>query len=161
MILANGSNITKSEKLKGVWILSVPTVYIYIYICICMCIYICVYIYMCVCIYVCIYMCVCECSSWRILMLFWYFDTLVMHLCYLCFGTMLFTVTYSLHALLHTCLDCCYSMINWAKQSSPISCIDVKYMYSLWQSQDVFIGVAREGPATSLGWHRNLHYFNI
>ncbi len=27
MILANGCNITKSEKLKGVWILSVPTVY--------------------------------------------------------------------------------------------------------------------------------------
>ncbi len=26
MILANGCNITKSEKLKGVWILSVPTV---------------------------------------------------------------------------------------------------------------------------------------
>ncbi len=32
MILANGCNITKSEKFKGVWILSVPTVYIYIYI---------------------------------------------------------------------------------------------------------------------------------
>ncbi len=30
MILANGCNITKSEKFKGVWILSVPTVYIYI-----------------------------------------------------------------------------------------------------------------------------------
>ncbi len=30
-----------------------------------------------------------------------------------------------------------------------------------WRSQDVFIGVAREGPATSLGWHRNIHYFNI
>ncbi len=29
MILANGCNITKSEKFKGVWILSVPTVYIY------------------------------------------------------------------------------------------------------------------------------------
>ncbi len=29
--LANGCNITKSEKFKGVWILSVPTVYIYIY----------------------------------------------------------------------------------------------------------------------------------
>ncbi len=28
MILANGCNITKSEKCKGVWILSVPTVYI-------------------------------------------------------------------------------------------------------------------------------------
>ncbi len=27
MILANGCNITKSEKCKGVWILSVPTVY--------------------------------------------------------------------------------------------------------------------------------------
>ncbi len=27
MILANGCNITKSEKLKGFWILSVPTVY--------------------------------------------------------------------------------------------------------------------------------------
>ncbi len=26
MILANGCNITKSEKIKGVWILSVPTV---------------------------------------------------------------------------------------------------------------------------------------
>ncbi len=26
MILANGCNITKSEKFKGVWILSVPTV---------------------------------------------------------------------------------------------------------------------------------------
>ncbi len=25
--LANGCNITKSEKFKGVWILSVPTVY--------------------------------------------------------------------------------------------------------------------------------------
>ncbi len=25
----------------------------------------------------------------------------------------------------------------------------------------MFIGVAREGPATSLGWHRNLHYFYI
>ncbi len=128
-----------------------------------------IYIYMRVCIYVCIYICVFVSAaqmvwSWRILMLFWrfwYFDTLVMHLGYLCFGTMLFAVTYSLHALLHTCLHCCYSMINWAKQSSPISCIDVKSMYSLWQSQDVFIGVAREGPATSLGWHRNLHYFNI
>ncbi len=32
MILAIGCNITKSEKFKGVWILSVPTVYIYIYI---------------------------------------------------------------------------------------------------------------------------------
>ncbi len=32
MILANGCNITKSEKFKGVWILSVPTVCIYIYI---------------------------------------------------------------------------------------------------------------------------------
>ncbi len=32
MILANGCNITKSEKFKGVWIFSVPTVYIYIYI---------------------------------------------------------------------------------------------------------------------------------
>ncbi len=32
MILANGCNITKSEKCKGVWILSVPTVYIYIQI---------------------------------------------------------------------------------------------------------------------------------
>ncbi len=29
-----------------------------------------------------------------------------------------------------------------------------------WQSQDVFIW-GREGPATSLGWHINLHYFNI
>ncbi len=29
MILANGCNITKSEKFKGVWILSVPTVYRY------------------------------------------------------------------------------------------------------------------------------------
>ncbi len=29
MILANGCNITKSEKFKGVWILSVPTVYMY------------------------------------------------------------------------------------------------------------------------------------
>ncbi len=28
MILENGCNITKSEKFKGVWILSVPTVYI-------------------------------------------------------------------------------------------------------------------------------------
>ncbi len=27
MILANGCNITKSEKFKGVWILSVPTVF--------------------------------------------------------------------------------------------------------------------------------------
>ncbi len=26
MILANGCNITKSEKFKGVWILSVPTI---------------------------------------------------------------------------------------------------------------------------------------
>ncbi len=26
-ILANGCNITKSEKIKGVWILSVPTVF--------------------------------------------------------------------------------------------------------------------------------------
>ncbi len=32
MILANGCNITKSEKFKGVWILSVPTVYTYIHI---------------------------------------------------------------------------------------------------------------------------------
>ncbi len=32
IILANGCNITKSEKMKGVWILSVPTVYVYIYI---------------------------------------------------------------------------------------------------------------------------------
>ncbi len=31
MILANGCNITKSEKCKGVWILSVPTVYIYMW----------------------------------------------------------------------------------------------------------------------------------
>jgi len=31
MILANGCKITKSEKFKGVWILSVPTV--------CLCIY--------------------------------------------------------------------------------------------------------------------------
>ncbi len=31
MILANGCNITKSEKFKGVWILSVPTVYIFMY----------------------------------------------------------------------------------------------------------------------------------
>ncbi len=38
MILANGCNITKSEKCKGVWILSVPTVYIYIYIYICVCV---------------------------------------------------------------------------------------------------------------------------
>ncbi len=30
MILANGCNITKSEKFKGVWILSVPTVYVHI-----------------------------------------------------------------------------------------------------------------------------------
>ncbi len=30
MILANGCNITKSEKFKGVWIISVPIVYIYI-----------------------------------------------------------------------------------------------------------------------------------
>ncbi len=30
-----------------------------------------------------------------------------------------------------------------------------------WGCQDVFFGVAREGPATSLGWHRNLLYFNI
>ncbi len=29
------------------------------------------------------------------------------------------------------------------------------------RSQDVFIGVAREGPATSLGWHINLQYLNI
>ncbi len=29
MILANGCNITKSETFKGVWILSVPTVYIF------------------------------------------------------------------------------------------------------------------------------------
>ncbi len=29
MILANGCNITKSEKFKGVWILSVTTVYTY------------------------------------------------------------------------------------------------------------------------------------
>ncbi len=29
MILANGCYITKSDKFKGVWILSVPTVYIY------------------------------------------------------------------------------------------------------------------------------------
>ncbi len=29
MILANGCNITKSDKFKGVWILSVPTVYTY------------------------------------------------------------------------------------------------------------------------------------
>ncbi len=31
MILANGCNITKSEKFKGVWILSVPTVYFFIF----------------------------------------------------------------------------------------------------------------------------------
>ncbi len=30
MILANGCNITKSENFKGVWILSVPTVYIFL-----------------------------------------------------------------------------------------------------------------------------------
>ncbi len=29
MILANGCNIKKSEKFKGVWILSVPTVYVF------------------------------------------------------------------------------------------------------------------------------------
>ncbi len=40
MILANGCNITKSEKCKGVWILSVPTVYIILYY-----IYIYIYIY--------------------------------------------------------------------------------------------------------------------
>ncbi len=40
MILANGCNITKSEKFKGVWILSVPTVYT----CICVCVYIYIYI---------------------------------------------------------------------------------------------------------------------
>ncbi len=34
MILANGCNITKSEKFKGVWILSVPTVYRFFYLCI-------------------------------------------------------------------------------------------------------------------------------
>ncbi len=45
MILANGCNITKSEKCKGVWILSVPTVYVCIYL----------YIYM----YMCIYVCIC------------------------------------------------------------------------------------------------------
>ncbi len=50
MILANGCNITKSETFKGVWILSVPTVYIYIYwlhsIYKCFCyIYIYIYIY--------------------------------------------------------------------------------------------------------------------
>ncbi len=32
MNLANGCNITKSEKFKGVWILSVPTVYIPVYV---------------------------------------------------------------------------------------------------------------------------------
>ncbi len=31
MILANGCNITKSEKFKGVWILSVPTISIYLW----------------------------------------------------------------------------------------------------------------------------------
>ncbi len=31
MILANGCNITKSEKFKGVWILSVPTVCVCIF----------------------------------------------------------------------------------------------------------------------------------
>ncbi len=30
MILENDCNITKSEKFKGVWILSVPTVYLFI-----------------------------------------------------------------------------------------------------------------------------------
>lgn len=59
--------------------------------------------------------------SWKILMLFWTFwyksCTYV--------GTILFTATNSLHALPHTCLHCCYSMINWAKQSSPTSCINV------------------------------------
>ncbi len=30
-----------------------------------------------------------------------------------------------------------------------------------WRSQDVFISLARKGATTSLGWHRNLHYFNI
>ncbi len=44
MILANGCDITKSEKFKGVWILSVPTVYIYIYIYICVNIYVNIYI---------------------------------------------------------------------------------------------------------------------
>ncbi len=38
MILANGCNMTKSEKCKGVWILSVPTIYIYIYMYVCMCV---------------------------------------------------------------------------------------------------------------------------
>ncbi len=33
--------------------------------------------------------------------------------------------------------------------------------YGQWRSQDVFIGVAREGKATSLVWHGNLHCFNI
>ncbi len=59
MILANGCNITKSEKFKGVWILSVPTVYmklhikfpqhpkllkIFLYICVCVCVYIYLYV---------------------------------------------------------------------------------------------------------------------
>jgi len=55
MILANGCNITKSEKFKGVWILSVPTVYVcicvYKCVCVCVCIYIYIYIYICVYIY--------------------------------------------------------------------------------------------------------------
>ncbi len=44
MILANGCNITKSEKFKGVWILSVPSVCMYVYIYIYIYIYIYVYI---------------------------------------------------------------------------------------------------------------------
>ncbi len=89
MILANGCNITKSEKFKGVWILSVPTVclkllqeHIFPYylhnnngcktwVCVClwMCLNLCVLaclslymlVFVCVCVCVCVCLCLCLC----------------------------------------------------------------------------------------------------
>ncbi len=56
----------------------------------------------------------------------------------------------------HQCGNVCF-LINYIEFQAPQICSSPQQ----WRSQDVFIGVAREGPATSLGWHSNLHYFNI
>ncbi len=53
MILANGCNITKSEKFKGVWILSIPTVCVnddrpVTLVCVCVCLSVCVCVCVCV-----------------------------------------------------------------------------------------------------------------
>ncbi len=61
MILENGCNITKSEKFKGVLILSVPTVCVCV--CVCVCVRVCVCVCACVrvCVRACVCMCVCAC----------------------------------------------------------------------------------------------------